>query len=77
MQAPVLVDFRRRSFIVIKILQNCTTCTGIQTAQNFVKYMQRPAVVISSALESNHIADMKRNLMLNVKLSVGNGFLQT
>ena len=33
MQAPALVDLRRRSFIMIKILQNCTTCTSIQATQ--------------------------------------------
>ena len=30
MQAPALVDLRRCSFIMIKILQNCTTCSSIQ-----------------------------------------------
>ena len=59
MQAPALVDLRRRGFIMIKLSRTfCHMHWHTNNSQNFVKYMRCSAVVISSAFESNHIADM-------------------
>ena len=55
MQAPGLVDLGHRSFIMIKFSR---TVPHAINSQNFVKYMQCSAVVISGAFESNHIADI-------------------
>ena len=55
MQARVLVDLRRRSFIMIKFSR---TVPHALTSQNFVKYLQCSVVVISRGFEWNHIANM-------------------
>ena len=56
MHALALADLRRRSFMLIKF--SGTVCTihihwNINNSQNFVKYMQCSAVVISGAFESS------------------------
>ena len=58
MQAPSLVNLRRRSFIMIKFSRTVPNALAYKQLTNFVKYVQCFAVVISSAFESNHIADM-------------------
>ena len=66
MQAPALVDLRRRSdnnktnvvgFQVNIIFQLSRTITHASNSQNCAKYMKCSAVVISTAIESNHTAD--------------------
>ena len=62
MKATALVDLRRRSFILkLFIMINSPELYHMHqhtiNSQNFVKYMQC-SVIISSAFESNHIADM-------------------
>ena len=55
-----LVDLRRRSFMIkfSRTVPHALAYIHTSNSQNFVKYMQCSAVVISSAFESNHIADM-------------------
>ena len=58
MQAPAFVNLRRRSFIMVKFSRTVPHALAYKQLTKIVKYMQCSAVVISSAFESNHIADM-------------------
>ena len=56
MQAPALVDLRRRSFIMIKFSRTVSHALAYKQLTKLRQVCS--AVVISSAFESNHIADM-------------------
>ena len=57
MQTPALVDLRRRNFIVIKFSR--TVPHALLAYKQLTELRQVHAMfVISSAFESNHIADM-------------------